>query len=660
MNTWTDRANTWGEAWMTWAAASALQSSPLIVVVLGLARVLRGRVNPVWIHGLWMLVLVKLVLPPTVTSPTSLGYWLPRPSLMLLAESHNERLTRVTVGFSSTEGLDDEFTGGALRRQAEDTLVDGGGLTWRGGVSLLGVLGSLGVVLWVARAWGRVRREIWRSTKADAAWTAVAVECAMHLRLRRVPEVRFTGWLHSPAVCGLGRQVILIPEALATRLDPEARRDVLLHEMAHVRRGDLWAGTFEILVLAVYWWHPLVWVARVRLQRIREEIADAVVVLEAQRDAGRYAETLLRVAKAAVGRPMLALGLMGILESGGALRRRVEVLLDDRPRRVPRLGWSGWLALLVLALVFLPMGEGPRSAHASETSAPTNLVTRVWRLNLPAFVDGLEQLSGKPLGDSPEAWNQALEEMLKAAGVTFEPPAAFLLEARKGRLMVRTDQRGVDTVQKVVEVLTVVPPMVQIEARFVSFSHPKLKELFPRGEGQWEVLSAERFRQVWQQISQWVPAKHRSTAPRVTTLVGRQAAVEQYEKLMIRDPGEEADREESFGATLDVTPEQGADDAHLVLRLRVTQKEFLGYDDGEPRRPNISVSEARARPRLRSGETAMLNLVKPTMAPFRLGEEQPIPALEEKASPSTRVTVAFVTATFIDPAGNLLPQAEPK
>lgn len=110
--------------------------------------------------------------------------------------------------------------------------------------------------------------------------------------------------------------------------------------MVHVRRGDLWSGTIEILLLAVYWWHPLVWVARGRLQRIREEIADAVVVCEGQRDAGRYAETLLRVAKAAVGRPTLALGLMGILESGGALRRRVEVLLEARRvRHAAGLGW---------------------------------------------------------------------------------------------------------------------------------------------------------------------------------------------------------------------------------------------------------------------------------------------------------------------------------
>jgi hypothetical protein len=620
--------------------------------------------------------------------------------------------------------------------------------------------------------------------------------------------------------------VILIPEMLAERLEPEARRDVLLHEMAHVRRGDLWAGTIEILLLAVYWWHPLVWVTRARLRRLREEIADAVVVVEGQREAGRYAETLLRVAKAAVGRPLLTVGLMGIVESGGTLRRRVKVLLDDCPRRAPRLGWSGWLGWVVVALMVLPMGEGPRrvvaavagpagstnksprvmtlgfpvepsfreatpedlemfrvmrqirsrsfqvhgadfsyqpghadststnplrtdfygvqqrrfpsyqvkldeppdgatwpmrdvdpsslfgAPHATgfetgigdpvdvrqngtkngpvklpsvaagvppavepgvspggpgatmappaESSVPTNLVTRVWKLNMRVFVDGLEQVGGKPLGDSPEVWNLALGELLKAAGVLFEPPAAMLLEARKGLLMVRADQPGIEAVEKLVEVLSAVPPMVQIEAHFVSFSHPKLKELFPRGEGQWEILSAEKFRQVWQQIAQWVPAKHRSPAPRVTTLVGRQAAVEQYEKLMIRHPGEDADREESFGASLDVTPEMGEDDAQLVLPLRVTQKEFLGYEGEEPRRPNIVVSEARAKPRLRSGETAMLSLVKPKTATFRLGEHESTPVPDERASTSSQVTVAFVTATFIDPAGNPLPHAEAK
>lgn len=74
MNAWMERANGWGAEWVEWAWAAGLQSGVLMLVVLGLARLLRGRVNPVWVHALWMLVLVKLVLPPALSLPTGLGY----------------------------------------------------------------------------------------------------------------------------------------------------------------------------------------------------------------------------------------------------------------------------------------------------------------------------------------------------------------------------------------------------------------------------------------------------------------------------------------------------------------------------------------------------------------------------------------------------------
>ncbi len=176
MSAWIDTVNTWGEAWLRWAGASALQSSLLIVVVLALARWLRGRVNPVWIHGLWMLVLVKLVLPPTAMSPTSLGYWLPRPNLVVLAESHNEALTRVTVGVSTMPSLSVVWTDRGMSEAPGYVSTDGDGLTWQGGLAGLGLLGPLGVLGWVGRAGGRVRREIRQSRLADAECTAAPAE----------------------------------------------------------------------------------------------------------------------------------------------------------------------------------------------------------------------------------------------------------------------------------------------------------------------------------------------------------------------------------------------------------------------------------------------------------------------------------------------------
>ena len=63
-----------------------------------------------------------------------------------------------------------------------------------------------------------------------------------------------------PITCGLFHPVVFLP-ADAAGWDAERRRVVLLHELAHVRRGDAGAHILARLALALHWWNPLAWLA---------------------------------------------------------------------------------------------------------------------------------------------------------------------------------------------------------------------------------------------------------------------------------------------------------------------------------------------------------------------------------------------------------------
>ena len=67
--------NTTGKSFVEFAGPMLIQSSMVIAVLLILDLALRKRVRAVFRYCIWMLVLVKLVLPTTLSSPTSLGYW---------------------------------------------------------------------------------------------------------------------------------------------------------------------------------------------------------------------------------------------------------------------------------------------------------------------------------------------------------------------------------------------------------------------------------------------------------------------------------------------------------------------------------------------------------------------------------------------------------
>ena len=775
MNPWIPWLNEAGAAWVGWAWASAVQSSLLVLGVLAASRALRRRANPAVHQALWMLVLVKLMLPPTWGLPIALGYWVPRGEGLRFAAKAGESTGRGrwVEPESDRYGL---FTGRATEAVSSGGGVDEVGLSWQAGLAL-SALAGMGILLAaVARAGIRLRREVRCSSPAGEDWRETAIACAASLGLKRVPEVRWTTGLASPAVCGLGRPVILVPRRLAERLDPEARRDVLLHEMAHVRRADLWCGTVEVLLLAVYWWHPLVWLVRSRRQRIREEIADATAIVDGQRDAGRYAETLLSVARSAAGRPWLALGLMGILESRSLLRGRIEAVLGETGVRPPRLGWRNGTSLAVLGLLVLPMAEGHRRASAGEApgtlaselvtlgapptvfrhgtpeelaaarsarfrersdsyrtervgfpdyhvslGSPTDAgrwpmvelgrmpgipgaptlrprsafdpgagwgdgkrssrvagvalepaveagevwgegyavearyeavpsgspwVARQFRLPFDRLIPGLEALLGKPLEDTADAWTAALREAFRQAGVTFEPPATMWLQLRTGVLSVWADPAALSIVEKTLDALTPVPPMIQIEARFVRVTHPGLRGLWGLREGVPEVLEEAAFREVRERVGELEPEPNRWVGPRVTTLGGRGARIEQTEAGSGSRPDGGGVAGERLVLGLDVIPEVAADGRSMVLWFGANFRGFSGDVAGggqvEGVRREVGGYSARAAPRVRSGETVMVRLAKAEGAGAGEDDGRPV------------AVVVFVTATFIDPAGNVL------
>ena len=143
----------------------------------------------------------------------------------------------------------------------------------------------------------------------------------------------------SPAVCGLFRPIVLLPQSLIERLSANQLRAVLLHELIHLRRRDVWVNCAQTLLQIVYWWHPLLWFANARMRRVREEAVDDAVMFALSEEAEIYAPTLLEVAKLAFNRPLATLGLVGILESRNALRHRIERLLNfSTPKESGRVG----------------------------------------------------------------------------------------------------------------------------------------------------------------------------------------------------------------------------------------------------------------------------------------------------------------------------------
>lgn len=152
-----------------------------------------------------------------------------------------------------------------------------------------------------------------------------------------------------PQVFGLLRPVLLVPREL--RL-PAAERDaVLLHELAHVRRGDFGWNLVQRLILAALWFHPAAWVLYGRLSREREACCDALAVRRGASPTG-LARALVRLAETN-DRSGFAMALSGRSALAGRVHRLLGLNIAAKPPAGSRAG-----AMALSALCFVALGAG--------------------------------------------------------------------------------------------------------------------------------------------------------------------------------------------------------------------------------------------------------------------------------------------------------------
>jgi beta-lactamase regulating signal transducer with metallopeptidase domain len=228
---------------------------------------------------------------------------------------------------------------------------------------VLGGMAWLAVVVYRMR---RFRRQISRPWPVDLALQQVANEMARRVGLRRAPLIRLVDAVIPPMLWAMCRPAeILLPRPLIARLSPEQQAALLAHELAHFHRRDHLVRWLEVVVIAVYWWHPVAWIARRELQRAGEQCCDAWVLSALPGRECDYARVILETIDFLVAdrrpAPMLANGLGPVHQ----LERRFAMILRDRPlRRLPVLAK---LSLLLLGLLVLPLSTMAQSADEPAT-----------------------------------------------------------------------------------------------------------------------------------------------------------------------------------------------------------------------------------------------------------------------------------------------------
>lgn len=397
MNTLVEAVNSTGQAFVDFALPMLVQTSVLILVVLVMNLVLRRRVRATFRYWIWMLVLVKFVLPPSLWSPVSIGSWFgdeletPTAAVYEAVEAQPveplipDSLPLIARTFAPSIPPNVEPSGpapfhdpiAAVKPQpilqsdhtepgpdpsegpfAASQPVPAPNINWQGFILLGWAAVALALLLLLLQRALFVVDLIAQAEPAPASLRKTLDDCCIRMGLTQKTGLKVSPNAVSPAVCGLFSPTILIPTNVIAKLSPQDLQAVLLHELAHVRRADLWINLLQTLLQIVYFYNPLLWLANAMIRRVREKAVDETVLVAMGETARRYPETLLTVAKLAFKRrPALSLRLIGVVESKSLLTSRIKHILGRPIPESAKLSLPGLAVVLLIAAILLPMAK---------------------------------------------------------------------------------------------------------------------------------------------------------------------------------------------------------------------------------------------------------------------------------------------------------------
>lgn len=361
-----------------WLLAVSWQLLPLTAVVIILDLALR-RAGPVVRSALWWIVLAKLIVPPGIASPVSIAQLWP------------------VDGVSAI--ITDRAAAPEARTDSEDLILPGKSNRASGAAMLLVVWGGGAIAAAVLACWRyrRVRAACLEGAEllTDAApdvHDTVAVTAARQLKLSKLPPIlvaapdaRAAGL---PAVIGFLAPRIVLPRPLLERPRGEIEH-VLLHELAHVRRGDPLTSLVCLVAQIVFWFHPAVWCARRRLATLREMACDRTVARVLGDATPAYRRTLILLARSAALAANAAATASGSAASASASRRfaggpgalglfqrqsQLVTRLDALARPVSMRRATEWAASVAIAAAILvscvPLAPAPAPAPTVSIDVP--------------------------------------------------------------------------------------------------------------------------------------------------------------------------------------------------------------------------------------------------------------------------------------------------
>ncbi|PKG85147.1 peptidase M56, BlaR1 [Colwellia sp. 75C3] len=148
-------------------------------------------------------------------------------------------------------------------------------------------------------------------------------------------EIFSSEQINSPMVVGLASQKIILPENIIQQLSSAQLAPIVLHELAHIQRNDIWFSHFQEFIAVVFWWSPVIRLLNNKIHIDRELACDLRAVKQLNNNK-QYAQSLIDCAKLMITQQRSVLA-MGLFSQKKELNNRVTTVLKSKKIKAPNM-----------------------------------------------------------------------------------------------------------------------------------------------------------------------------------------------------------------------------------------------------------------------------------------------------------------------------------
>jgi len=376
-----------------WVLQSTFKASVLALLIFLIQLPLRRKIPAKWLHALWLLLIIRMLLPVEFESKISMFNLIP-------IKTDQQIVTEPAVLSIETPPV---FKTNYTQEKVPTTTSSEISGTFQQDFKLLpihyfSIIWLLGVIVFVKitlannlKFWNRIKRQ---QSITDERIVKLFNQCKKEMNVHADIALVEVNVANVPLLYGFFRPRILLPIKFTDGISNEELRHIFLHELAHYKRGDIFVSLVTTVLQIVHWFNPIIWYAFFKMRIDRELATDektlSLIGSEKSQSYGRTIISMLEQISSEFRSPVT----VGIIENKNNLKRRLTMISNFKKKSIL---WSFAAIMILLSLVGFSLTDAQKTTKDSKPYASEIVISfdKTGALKMNEKIVSLDSLAGK-------------------------------------------------------------------------------------------------------------------------------------------------------------------------------------------------------------------------------------------------------------------------